>query len=346
MKDFSQFGIILSLFVLISCQKKQIVPVQDNEFKIDSSAVYLAFGSCSKQDLPQILWDDVLAADPDVWIWLGDNIYGDSKDPEVLKAKYDLQKSNELYQRLREEVKIFGIWDDHDFGLNDGGKEFENKEETKTLMFDFLDIPKTNPAFHRKGAYQSYEFEIKEVSIKLILLDSRYFRDHPIKKGGEYQPNFEGTILGNEQWVWLGEELRNDTADITLIGNGIQIIPEEHRYEKWVNFPNERFRLFDSIRISGISNVILLSGDRHLSEVSKLEIVGMETPLYEITSSGLTHVYNNFQGEPNRHRVGEVVAEKSFGLLELKKDSNILKVTLRFMGDEGVVYQELDLLGN
>jgi alkaline phosphatase D len=284
-----------------------------------------------------------LAVDPDVWIWLGDNIYGDSKDQEVLKAKYDKQKSNELYQKLLEKTKVFGIWDDHDFGLNDGGKEFEGKEDSKLVMFDFLDVPETNPAYHRKGTYQSYDLALKDVDIKLLLLDSRYFRDNPIKMNGQYQPNLNGTILGEEQWTWLGEMLRNDSADVTLIGNGIQIIPEDHRYEKWANFPSERARLFDSINVSGINNVILLSGDRHLSELSKLDVEGMASPLYEITSSGLTHVYSNFQGETNKHRVGEVVAEKSFGLLEIEKDTVGLKVILKFMGDDGAVYQELVL---
>ncbi len=346
MRNFVCFVVLFICVCSISCQKKQVSPESEKINFTDTNAALIAFGSCNKQDLPQILWDDVIAVRPDAWIWLGDNIYGDSKDPDILKAKYEKQKSNQDYQRLLSTTQIYGIWDDHDFGLNNGGKEFEAKEVAKTLMFDFLDIPAENPAYHRSGTYQSYDLNNKGVTIKLILLDSRYFRDAPIKKNGNYLPNEEGTILGEEQWTWLGEELRKDSADLTLIGNGIQVIPEEHRYEKWANFPNERQRLFDTIRSSKLENVLLLSGDRHLSEVSKIDIDGMDFPLYEITSSGMTHVYNNFQGEPNRHRVGEVVAEKSFGLLELKKDSSTIRVKLRFMGDEGEVYQELDIEGS
>ena len=52
----------------------------------------IAFGSCSDQKRPQPLWDDIVAQKPDVWIWLGDNIYGDSESMDTLRTKYAQQK--------------------------------------------------------------------------------------------------------------------------------------------------------------------------------------------------------------------------------------------------------------
>ena len=101
----------------------------------------IAFGSCSDQKRPQPLWDDIVAQKPDLWIWLGDNIYGDSENMDTLRAKYARQKSNPVYQQLRQSTPIIGVWDDHDYGVNDGGKEYPKRKESQQLMLDFLDVP-------------------------------------------------------------------------------------------------------------------------------------------------------------------------------------------------------------
>ncbi len=328
------------LFLSLSCQSQED-PSTEPEGTLIAS---IAFGSCNKQNAEQILWDDVLSDKVDAWIWLGDNIYGDSYDSIVMKEKYDLQKSNDLYQKLSESTQIFGIWDDHDYGLNDGGKEFTAKKEMRNLLFDFLDLDSKDPAWSREGAYQSHSILAKDLNIKLILLDSRYFRDMPSREGNQYVPNLEGTILGDDQWNWLEEELNNESADLTIVGNGIQILSSEHRFEKWANFPVERSKLFDLISKSKAKKVILLSGDRHISELSKIDLPNLNYPLYDITSSGMTHSYTSYSGEPNRYRQGEVVNSKSYGLLQVSKDLNgTLRYHLVMKGDNGKVYQQFEL---
>ncbi len=105
----------------------------------------IAFGSCDRQDLPQDIWKAVAQNQPDLWIWTGDNIYGDSDDMKVLHDKYMKQKSGKDYSAFRKKTQITGIWDDHDFGVNDGGKEYPYKRESKKLMLDFLDVPRDAP---------------------------------------------------------------------------------------------------------------------------------------------------------------------------------------------------------
>ena len=84
--------------------------------------------------------------------------------------------------------------------------------------------------------------------------------------------------------------------------------------------------------------MILLSGDRHISEFSKTQVEGLDYPLMDFTSSGLTHTYEEFSGEPNQYRVGEVVKYKSFGLL--KFDFSNKKVLLEMRGKRNKLQQD------
>ena len=328
------FVFTILLFIKCGAQDPGISIVTDNVIG------KIAFGSCNKESSKQILWDDVIEDSPDMWIWLGDNIYGDSPDTTVMQAKYQKQKSDEDYQKLRLNTPIYGIWDDHDYGKNDAGKEFDSKVEMRDLMLKFLDVSLSNEVWSREGGYQSYVQTIGDVQVKIILLDSRYFRDKPIRNGNSYDPNLTGTILGQAQWTWLENELAQSNEDLVLIGNGIQVLPEEHRFEKWANFPNERLRLVELIEKSPAPKVILLSGDRHLTEVSKIDNGKI---IYEITCSGMTHSYSDFSGEVNKHRIGEVVAQKNYGILKIAEGSEGLKFIFESKGDDGVVHQVIPL---
>src|SRR6478736_4282637 len=79
----------------------------------------IAFGSCSDEDKPQELWNDIVKQKPSLWIWGGDNVYADSGDTLNLKARYAKQKSDSGYQQLLQTCPITGTWDDHDYGVND-----------------------------------------------------------------------------------------------------------------------------------------------------------------------------------------------------------------------------------
>ena len=107
--------------------------------------------------------------------------------------------------------------------------------------------------------------------MKVILLDGRYFREEPAHWWNPLWRNAEPTadILGAEQWAWLEHELATSTADINLIGSGIQVIANEHPFEKWDELPQARARFFDLIAKTKPRNLIILSGDRHLGEISR-----------------------------------------------------------------------------
>ena len=116
------------------------------------------------------LWNAILKNDPDVFLWGGDNIYSDTDDAEKMKAEYLHQKNNPGYKKLLNAVPVYGIWDDHDYGLNDGGKEWHFKEESQQLFLDFMEVAENSPRRSREGVYHAEVFETPKGSIKVILL--------------------------------------------------------------------------------------------------------------------------------------------------------------------------------
>ncbi len=328
MKTQSYFK-ILFLFLFISCIDKETT----TDFTI-------AFGSCNKQFVENVLWKEIIKTKPNLWIWGGDNIYSDTDNMEKMKADYDQLFKQDGYEALVNSTEIMATWDDHDYGLNDGGLEFHKKKEAQQLFLDFLNVPKDSPRRTQEGVYTSKTFSTKKGSIKVIVLDTRYFRSSlqkSTKKGRRYEPKEEGTMLGDQQWSWLESELKNSKADFTILVSSIQFLSSEHGFERWFTFPKEVEKLKSLIKESP-SNVFLLSGDRHISEFSEEKIEGLDYPFIDFTSSGLTHSYSNFSGEPNRYRKGKVISELSFGLLKFNFETNTVIMQMR--GKENILQQE------
>lgn len=335
---------LFAFLVLMGCNSqkdKEVSSVPLEIKKLDNSKTLnrIAFGSCSDEDEPQPIWKYIVENESDLWIWLGDMIYGDSNNPNVLEKKYKQQLANNEYQKLLKNVPVIGIWDDHDYGKNDGDKNFSIKKESKELMVDFLNVAEDHAVRKREGAYQSYTFGAADKKVKILLLDARYFRDElkrNILKGGQrYHQNESGDILGEAQWKWLESELTDSDAAIHIIGCGIQVIPIEHNYEKWSNFPSAHQRLYDLLNQTQPNRALLLSGDRHIAEISKIELDSLDYPLYDITSSGLTHSYEKVEqrGEPNQYRVNNILSgQKNFAQLQIDWSVSPPNITAEIRG--------------
>lgn len=265
----------------------------------------VAFGSCNRSDLPQPLWTPILESKPDLWVWTGDIVYGDTEDMDVLAEKYTRQRSNPGYKALISEVPVIGTWDDHDYGANDAGSEYPKKAQSQQLLLNFLDVASEDPRRQREGVYSSYALGEPPRQIKVILLDVRYHRD---------RPGPEADILGEAQWTWLQQELSQSNAQLNLIVSGTQVLPEQHEWERWAAYPLARERLLRLIVDARKDGVILLSGDRHFAELMVHEQQGFY-PLYEVTASGMTHYWETMPREPNRARLGRLYKGLNFGLL-------------------------------
>ena len=294
----------------------------------------IAFGSCNREHRPQTHYDAIAAQRPDLWIWLGDTVYGDTTDEAFMREKYAKVLAAPAYRRFVDAVPVVGTWDDHDMGQNNGGKEFSAKAQNQALLLDFLGEAPDSPRRSQDGVYVSYDLGVAPHKVRVILLDGRSHRERP---GSQADP------LGEAQWQWLEHQLRSSDASIHLIGNGYQFLPEDHPYETWAQFPTARRRLFQLIADSQASGVILLSGDRHHADISATEQGPLAYPLHEHTSSGLTHA-NGFS-EPNRYRVAEQYAEENFGMLEFDWERGRIEMRTHAIEGEVAVRHTVELAG-
>jgi alkaline phosphatase D len=327
---------------------------QDPDEPIDT----IAFGSCLRQDRAQPVWDAILAEQPDLFLFIGDNMYADlerEQRPITIddaRIAYGDLGRNAGFARLRTAAPILATWDDHDYGLNDSGVELPYKHESQRLLLRFFNEPLDSPRWTREGVYHAQVFGPEGRRVQVILLDTRYFRDAlvqrpPIERRGRgpYMPTADKstTLLGEAQWQWLGEVLR-EPADLRIIASSIQVIADEHGWECWGNFPHERDRLYQLIRDSGAGGVIFISGDRHHVELSREDDAG-PYPLYDFTSSGLNEVVRGERDEPNAHRIGKAMRDANYGLIRIDWDAEHVRVHLEGRGLRGQAFvdQSVDL---
>ncbi|MBK1835452.1 alkaline phosphatase D family protein [Roseibacillus ishigakijimensis] len=268
---------------------------------------HLVFASCHKEGREAPALEAIVASKPDLFIWMGDNIYGDSRDVTVLEEKYARVLAKPPYQTLQATCPIIGTWDDHDYGANDAGKDYPVKEESQRAFLDFLGVPRDSPRREREGVYAVHDYGEGEQQVRVILLDTRYHRDS--------LDNPAGTILGQEQWQWLEKQLAESKAAVNILVSSIQVLPAQHRFEKWANFPKDRDRLLGLLAREEMPPVVILSGDRHLAEISRDLAVGY--PLYDITSSSLNSSFGGNTEEENQLRVGENFGANNYGSLTI-----------------------------
>ncbi len=305
------------------------------------------FASCNDQKMEQPLWKPILETRPDVFVWGGDNIYADTKDTAKMKRDYALLLANPGYKKLTKQTKIIGTWDDHDYGINDGGKEWEIKADAQKFFLDFLKVPKESPRRNQEGVYTAEVFETPKGKIKIILLDTRYFRTGLKKsnvRGRRYEPwgkNHKGTILGEKQWEWLNKELQDTTTTFTVINSSIQVLSSEHGWERWATFPNELEKLKQTIKNAKSKNIFIISGDRHLAEFSVDKVEGLPYELVDFTTSGLTKTFPDNPDELNALRKGKQVKQLNFGVVYFNFEKQQVKMEIR--GINNTLYETYTL---
>ena len=297
----------------------------------------ILFGSCSHQDKDIPIFDAINKEQADLFVFLGDNVYGDTENMTVLKSKYHKLGIKPGFAQLRANTPVIAMWDDHDYGENDAGKEYPFKEASRKIMLDFWQEPKDSPRRTRdSGIYTSYMYGEEAQRVQVIMPDLRwnrpalssigefrYWLNSIFNNVGPYRPVDESTsMLGEAQWQWLEQELLKP-AKIKVISSSLQLIPDFTGWESWANFPADRQRLFDFIEKYKIGGVIMISGDTHWGELSKYQ-VKQNYPLWEVTSSGLTQKWKDVS--PNKHRVGESTSDVNYGFIEIdwqQADPNI-----------------------
>jgi alkaline phosphatase D len=280
----------------------------------------IAFGSCAKQSKSMPVLLAAKEAKPDVFIWLGDNIYGDTDDMGVMRAKYAELSCRPEFKALNTTVPFLATWDDHDYGQDDMGKEYRFKAESKVEFMQFWNEPKDSERFRHDGIYHAFTVGPMGRRVQFILLDTRTFRDGILPAQGrgtkhDYRPHTDTlpTMLGEAQWAWLRTVLL-EPADLRIIATSNQFGISYNGYEAWANFPHEQLRMARLVKETRANGVVFISGDVHWAEISKLEVEGCY-PLYDITSSGITQTWPTL--EPNTNRVGRAFKPNNFGMIEV-----------------------------
>jgi len=283
----------------------------------------IIFGSCSNQNKEMKHWKEIITYKPNYIFLLGDNVYGDffDKNAKKLKEAYDKLLLNKYFQIIKEKIPIVSIWDDHDYGINDGGKNWIYKEKAKELFLNFYDIAPGDIRRKREGIYKSWNLFIKEKKIKVIALDVRYFKDNfkrnystEIKKKYIEDNSANKTILGPKQWIWLKKQL-DDDFDLVILLSSFQVLSKSHGWEKWNNFPIERDRLINLLNKKKVPKLIL-SGDRHSGAIYKHD----KANIYEVTASSFNQKELSYK-ELDPLRVGKFINQNNFGLLEITSNS-------------------------
>jgi alkaline phosphatase D len=307
----------------------------------------IAFGCCADQDKPQPVWDPVLARGNDLFIFLGDNIYADTRDMDLMRRKYATLAAQPGFARLRETTPLVAVWDDHDYGENDAGADFPMKDESRRIFLDFWQEPAGSPRRERDGIYASYVFGPPGERVQVILPDLRYNRTAmtPMAlQGAKYEawgrkqvaagrplpgpyvrnPDHAATMLGERQWAWLERQLEVP-AEVRLFGSSVQVLADATGWEAWANFARDRDRLFDVMRRKRANGLVFLSGDIHYAELSKLD-VNVPYPLWDLTSGGLTEEWR--LPTPNANRASEVVSDANFGWIDIDWQGAATTLTL------------------
>lgn len=304
----------------------------------------IAVGSCNHQSASQHMWAQIAAQNPQLFLMIGDNVYGDNGwDGDAglasLRSAYALQASHPEFAGFRAKVPMQAVWDDHDFGLNDAGASFPFRRWSETLFETFWGSSETVKA--RPGVYQSTITGPEGKRVQVILLDTRFFRSDLKRAGwtkdrpplGGYLPDdsADKTVLGAEQWAWLEQELAKP-ADLRIVVSSTQVITTAHQFEGWTNFPAERTRLLDMLKARAPSGLVLLSGDRHSGGIYKVEHGGQT--IWELTSSSLNLAFGDdiersTSREPDPLRVSKFFPVENYGLVDIDWKSKAVTVSLK-----------------
>ena len=283
----------------------------------------IGIGSCFNQARDASIWSSIAEEQLDGFLFLGDNLYASRRfSVNRLKNAYDEIDQLIPFQSLG---FIHAVWDDHDYGLNDGGQYFIHKDYSGFLFREFFSNKSDIEFASTRGTYHVTVREISGQQVQFIGLDTRSFRSDLTKtpnrnqKGAErYIPSEdpEQSMLGLDQWAWL-EAVLQKPADIRILMSSIQVLAEGHGWERWGNLPLEKQRLKALLESRAGGVLLIVSGDRHVGGVYTATIGSEE--VIEVTSSGLNMAWTDTD-EYLPNQLGDAIRVDHYAILMLDED--------------------------
>ena len=259
------------------------------QYRHDPPAFSFIFGTCNyvneeATDRPGRGYggaDEVYAAmhakKPDFMIWGGDNFY--YREPDYTRTgmihRNNHARAVKSMQPLLANVHHYAIWDDHDYGPNDSDRSFPLKHMSLEMFKMYWGNP--NFVFPNEGITGKFQW----ADVEFFLMDDRWS-----KAPNELNdPNKD--YWGSKQMTWLLDALTTSKASFKIIVNGGQVISPAKVFENMANYEAERTYLLKELKNRKIPGVLFLSGDRHISNLNKIEREGTY-PLYDLTVSPMT----------------------------------------------------------
>jgi alkaline phosphatase D len=283
------------------------------------------------------IFSSMAAQKPDLTIWMGDNVYFrevDYDSPSGMAYRYRHDRALPELQGLLRTGQHAAIWDDHDYGPNDANSSFVFKADALTLFKRYW----ANPSYGLPDAPGIFTV-VHHNDADFFMLDDRWYRDNDRLAGSER------AMFGMSQLGWLKNALLNSSASFKIIVAGNQFLSEQNKWEGWLNFPEERRSFIDWLGKNKVDGVLFASGDRHQTELMRMERTGTY-PLYEVTCSPLTagtHSLTDEQNNPMRVP-GTLVGERNYCSLEFSGTSQGRKLTLHSFNAKGKVLWEKPIL--
>jgi len=305
------------------------------QWRTDPPAFTVALGSCAyvnekEHDRPGEpyggdfeIFTALTAKQPDVMLWLGDNIY--YREPDFYSTAFMRHRNAHgralpEWQALLAATHHYAIWDDHDYGPNDSDWTYRLKREALEIFKSYW----ANPAYGLEGAPGVF-FQFTWADVDFFMLDDRYYRT---PDDGPETP--DKTMFGKAQLHWLKDALFASHAPFKIIANGSQMLNPQPGGEGFSKFKQEYADLLGWLKTAKINGVLFITGDVHRTELMRLNDPSFY-PLYDYSSSPLTSgTYSADRVPANAARVeGTLVAGKrNFGLLRFEGPRKERKLTM------------------
>ncbi|GAB5539254.1 MAG: alkaline phosphatase D family protein [Salibacteraceae bacterium] len=310
------------------------------QFRTDPPSFKMVVGSCTYINEEQYdrpgrpygrgyeIFTSMAKEQPDVTLWLGDNIYlreADIGDRTGYIHRYTHTRKTPEMQALLQTGSHYAIWDDHDFGPNDHDGSWIHKDWALET-FDLFWANPTTGTPDMTGTMTAFQY----ADIDFFLLDNRYHRTPRNLK------NEASEILGREQIEWLIANLLNSRAPFKMVAVGGQVVSDVAKYENHAVFEKERAYLLKRIAEEEIKGVVFLTGDRHHTELSRIQ-KPEEPVIYDLTVSPLTSKSYSGDDENNTHRVeNTLVNTQNYGVLEFSGPRKARQMKISIFDTEGV----------
>lgn len=338
----------------------------------------IAFGSSLDQNQPQTLWTNILKNNPDLFIFTGDQLNISKPEQKNLIEQY--RKLNRIteYRDAREKIPFMTAWEDQDYAADAGTGPFIDRDAAKTDFIKYWPYFRNTLNNKQKALYHSKLIGSKKQTVQVIVLDTQTDRSE-LKKNTNIQAEVSTTtttssstdpstattttlsetktvtvkenrpftedtdkkkrFLSEEQWSWLESELRKPAA-LRVLVSSIQVIANDHYFEKWGLFPHERERLLNLLKSTKAKNLVILSGNRQVGSIAETEIKGLGK-IYDVTSSPMNLMATQGNVLKDASYLKDAHAEVNFGLMKINWAAK--KATVEIHGADNAVVNSTEI---